>query len=113
MKHRSRGHRLLPMAGAALIDPWTSLQPPGLSPAAAGAHKTAGPAKPGQVLDAALLRSEPCCKIQKSSHSLPPNRLGYATLRRGRQQAHLANLRQPDREIVLSIRMFFRMGSFL
>src|SRR4029077_14946505 len=28
MKHRSRGHRLLPMAGVALIDPRSSLQSP-------------------------------------------------------------------------------------
>src|ERR1700730_6935007 len=52
MKHRAGGDRFLPVALAALVNPWTGLQPPGLLAAAPGAHKTAGPAKPGQVLDA-------------------------------------------------------------
>jgi hypothetical protein len=70
MKHRSRGHRLLPMAGAALVDPRASLQPPGLPPATTGTHKTAGPTKPGQVLDAPLLGPEPRRKLQKPSHPI-------------------------------------------
>jgi len=71
VKHRSRGHRLLPMAGAAFIDPRTSLQPPSLPSAAAGTHKTLGPTKPRQVLDAPLLRPKPRRKLQKSSHPIP------------------------------------------
>ncbi len=49
---------------------------PSLPPTAAGTHKTAGPAKPSQVLDAPRLRPEPGYKIQKSSHSLPLTKLG-------------------------------------
>src|SRR3984893_16493836 len=59
MKNRSRGHRLLPVAGAALVNPRSSLQPPSQPPPAGTTHKTAGPAKPGQVLDAPLLRPKP------------------------------------------------------
>ncbi len=64
MKHRSRRHRLLPVAPTALVNPRPSLQPPSRPPAAAGTHKTAGPAMPGQVCDAPLLRSEPRRKLQ-------------------------------------------------
>jgi hypothetical protein len=63
MKHRSRRHRLLPVTRAALVNPRPGLQPPSRPPAAARTHKTAGPAKPGQVLDAPLLRPEPRCKL--------------------------------------------------
>src|SRR5689334_19620446 len=70
MKHRSRGHRLLLMAGAALVDPRTCPQPPGRPPAAAGTHKTVGPTKLGQVLDASLRRPEPRRKIQKPSQPI-------------------------------------------
>src|SRR5271170_5143972 len=84
MKHRSRGHRLLAMAGAALVDPRTCLQPPGRPPAAAGTHKTVRPTKLGQVLDASLLRPEPRRKLQKPSHPipLPPTGLCYSKARR-------------------------------
>ena len=72
MKHGSRGHGLLPMAGAAaLIHPRSSLQPPGLPSATAGTHKPVGPTKPGQVLDAPLLCPEPRRKLQKPSHPIP------------------------------------------
>jgi hypothetical protein len=71
VKHRSRRHRFLPMAGAAFVDPRPRLQSPSRPPAAAGTHKPAGPAKPSQVLDAPLFRPEPRYKIQKSSHSFP------------------------------------------
>ena len=98
MKHRSRGHRVLPMAGAALVDPRTSLQPPGLPPAAAGTHKTVGPTKPRQVLDAPFLRPEPRRKLQKPSHPIPLHRSRHATLRRDGRQEHFENLRYLDRE---------------
>src|SRR5437588_2773422 len=71
MKHRSRGHRLLAMAGAALVDPRTCLQPPGRPPAAAGTHKTVRPTKLGQTLDASLRRPEPRRNFQKPSHPIP------------------------------------------
>src|SRR6266851_4100700 len=71
MKHRSRRHRFLPMAGAALEDPWPRLQPPSHPPATARTHKTAGPAKPGQVLNAPLLGPEPRRKLQKPAHPTP------------------------------------------
>ena len=93
MKHCSRRHRFLPMAGGAFVDPRPRLQPPSRPPTAAGTHKTAGPAKPSQVLDAPLLRPEPGYKIQKSSHSLPLTNWAHATLRRGEYPEHLANLR--------------------
>src|SRR6202040_4336012 len=82
MKNRSRGHRLLPVAGAALVNPWSSLQPPSHPAAAARTHKTAGPAKPGQVLDAPLLRPEPRRKIQKPSHP-PPSLIDRVILPQG------------------------------
>src|SRR6266850_7293145 len=56
MKHCTGGDRCLPVALAALVNPWTGLQPPCLPSAALGTHKAAGPVKPGQVLDAPLLR---------------------------------------------------------
>src|SRR6266403_2927124 len=82
MKNRSRGHRLLPVAGAALVNPRSSLQPPSHPAAAARTHKTAGPAKPGQVFDAPLLRPKPRCKIQKPSHPTP-SLIDQATLPQG------------------------------
>jgi hypothetical protein len=87
MKYRSRGHRLLPMANAALVDPRTCLQPPSRSPAAAGTHKTVGSTKLGQVHDASLLRPEARRKLQKPQPSDPPSAdPGYATQRSdGRQ----------------------------
>src|SRR5260370_33137051 len=88
------------MAGAALVDPRMSLQRPGLPPVAAGTPKTVGPTKPGQVLDAPLLRPEPHRKLQKPSHPIPLHRSRYATLRRDGRQEHLENLSYPDREIV-------------
>src|SRR5271167_5074391 len=81
MKHRPRGYRLLPMAGAALIDPRSSLQPPGLPSATAGTHKTGGPTKPSQVLDAPLLCPEPRRKLQKPSHPIPFHRSGLCYLK--------------------------------
>src|SRR5271167_3265023 len=81
MKHRPRGYRLLPMAGAALIDPRSSLQPPGLPSATAGTHKTGGPTKPSQVLDAPLLCPEPRRKLQKPSHPIPFRRSGLCYLK--------------------------------
>ena len=98
MKHRSRRHRFLPMAGAAFVDPWPRLQPPNPSPAAARAHKPTRPAQPGQVLDAPLLRPEARRKIQKSSHSLPPT--DWSMLPQGETflPEHLVNLCRLDRE---------------
>jgi hypothetical protein len=71
MQHRSGGDRFLPMAGGAFIDPRPRLQPPSLPPTAPGTDKSAGPAKPCQVLDAPLLRAKPRRKLQKPSHPIP------------------------------------------
>src|SRR5436190_856861 len=71
MQHRSGSDRFLPAAGGAFIDPRPRLQPPGLPPAAPGADKSAGPAKPCQVLNAPLLRPKPRRKLQKPSHPIP------------------------------------------
>src|SRR5208283_4385316 len=68
VKHGSGGDRFLPMALAALVNPRTRLQPPGLPPAAPGAHKTARPAQLGQVRNTLLLRSEPSRKRQEPAH---------------------------------------------
>src|SRR5580692_6535314 len=75
MKHCSRRHRFLPMAGGAFVDPRPRLQPPSRPPSAAGTHKTAGPAKPSQVLDAPLLRPEPGYQNPEVQPFAPPNQL--------------------------------------
>jgi len=72
VKHRSGGDRFLPVARAAFVNPRTRLQPPSLSPAAPGAHKTARPAQLGQVRNALLLCSEPSRKLQEPAHPKPP-----------------------------------------
>src|SRR5947209_3161562 len=82
MQHRSGSDRFLPAAGGAFIDPRPRLQPPGLPPAAPGADKSAGPAKPCQVLNAPLLRPKPRRKLQKPSHPIPPLPTGAMLLSR-------------------------------
>src|SRR5438477_8712591 len=82
MQHRSGSDRFLPAAGGAFIDPRPPLHPPGLPPAAPGADKPAGPAKPCQVLNAPLLRPKPRRKLQKPSHPIPPLPTGAMLLSR-------------------------------
>ena len=98
MQHRSGSDRLLPVAGGAFINPRARLQPPGLSPTAAGADKSTGPAKPCQVLDTPLLRPKPRREFQKPSHPIPLYRPQPCYCRADPAQEHLANLCYLDRD---------------
>jgi hypothetical protein len=98
MKHGSRRHRFLPVAGGAFIDPRPRLQPPRHPPAAPGADKPTRPAKPPGAQCTAppprTARQTPAA--QPSDRPLIDRR--YATMRRGPMPEHLENLSCPDRE---------------
>jgi hypothetical protein len=102
MQHRSRGYRLLAVAGGAFIDPRARLEPPGLPSAAAGTDKSAGPGKPCQVLDAPLLRPKPGREFQKPAIRSPFCRPELCYPPRGPSQEHLENISYPDRNIATS-----------
>jgi len=74
MQHRSGGHRFLPVAGGAFIDPQARFEPPGLPPAAAGADKSTGASEalPGARYTAPRSQTAPRIpEVQPSDPTLP------------------------------------------